>query len=265
MKFENYSIIEAKYYGKKFSDLLKKFPELNEFLISKDPPKFDLGDPRILSLLNQYLYKDILQLKVTVPEGYLIPALGIRHVYCDIIDDITESEEPLVEIGTGASAVLAMILAKKYKRKILATEINETSIKSAYKNVKDNNLSEFISILQSRGEILNNLLPEGNYSTLLCYPPIYDNDQTKLWKKRGWKGVESEMIGGTTNGMDFTLKLLDEALNSDEVKFRNITVMLMNEEQIRQILAKFQNRLKSKIFQINAGTRKRFVLWIQNY
>ena len=52
MKFEVHSTIEAKYYGKKFSDLLENFPELNEFLISTDPPKFDLGDPKIQSLLN---------------------------------------------------------------------------------------------------------------------------------------------------------------------------------------------------------------------
>ncbi|MCG3224998.1 MAG: RlmF-related methyltransferase [Candidatus Heimdallarchaeota archaeon] len=265
MTLKIFKTIDAKYYGKKFSELLERYPELHAFLISTDPPKFDLGDPKILSLLNHYLYKEILQLEVSVPEGFLIPALGIRHVYCEVIDEITDSEDPLIEIGTGASAVLAMILAKKYKRNVIATEINDISIKSANKNVRVNSLSKFISILQSRGEILTNLLPEGNYSTLLCYPPIYDNDQTKLWKKRGWKGVESEMFGGTSNGMDFTLKLLDEALNSDELKFRNITVMLMNEEQIRQILAKFQNKLKSKIFQINAGTRKRFVLWIQNY
>jgi 23S rRNA A1618 N6-methylase RlmF len=265
MKFDDRSIIEAKYYGKKFADLLENFPELNAFLISVNPPKFDLGDPKVLSLLNQYLYKDIFQLEVSVPEGFLIPALGIRHVYCDIVDSIKKSEDPLVEIGTGASAVLAMILAKKYKRKVLATEINETSINSACKNVEDNNLSDSISILQSRGEILKDLLPEGNYSTLLCYPPIYDNDQTKLLKKRGWKGVESEMFGGASDGMDFTFKLLDEALSSEKVRFQNITVMLMNEEQIKQILVKFHNILKSKIFQINAGTRRRYVLWIQNH
>jgi len=265
MTFKIFKTINAKHYGKKFSDLLENFPELNVFLISVNPPKFDLGDPKILSLLNQYLYKDLLQLDVSVPEGFLIPALGIRYAYCDIIDEITDSEEPLVEIGTGASAVLAMILAKKYDRKILTTEINEISINSANKNVETNNLSEFITILQSRGEIVENLLPTGNYSTLLCYPPIYDNDQTKLWKKKGWKGVKSEMFGGSTDGMDFTLKLLDEALNSEKVRIRNITVMLMNEEQIRQILVKFKEELNSKVFQINAGTRKRFVLWIQNF
>ena len=104
-----------------------------------------------------------------------------------------------------------MILAKKYKKKVIATEINKTSINSASKNIEANSLSEYITIIQSRGEIVENLLPEGNYSTLLCFPPIYDNDQTKLWKKRGWKGVESEMIGGPSDGMDFTFKLIDEA------------------------------------------------------
>ncbi|MHA1347458.1 MAG: hypothetical protein ACTSO3_13745, partial [Candidatus Heimdallarchaeaceae archaeon] len=72
-------------------------------------------------------------------------------------------------------------------------------------------------------------------------------------------------IGGASDGMDFTFKLLDEALNSEKVKIQNITVMLMNEEQVKQISTRYMNRLKTKIFQINAGTRKRFVLWIQNF
>ena len=258
-------IFEAKYFTLPFKTLLEKYPDLNMFLISENPPKFDLGDPKVLSLLNKYLFKEVLELDLDVPEGYLIPALGIRHVYCEIVNSLPQPQDPLIEIGTGASAALAMILAKKYNKKVIATEINETSINSASKNIEANSLSEYITILQSRGEIVENLLPEGNYSTLLCFPPIYDSDQTKLWKKRGWKGVESEMIGGPSDGMDFTFKLLDEALNSEKVKIQNITVMLMNEEQIRQISARFKNKLKSKIFQINAGTRKRFVLWIQNY
>ncbi|MHA1621746.1 MAG: RlmF-related methyltransferase [Candidatus Heimdallarchaeaceae archaeon] len=256
---------EAKYFTLPFSELVEKYPDLNSFLISENPPKFDLGNPKVLSLLNKCLFKEVLQIDLDVPEGYLIPALGIRHVYCEIVNYLTQSEDPLIEIGTGASAALAMILAKKYKKNILATEINEASINSANKNIENNNLSEFITILQSRGEIVEDLLPQGNYSTLLCFPPIYDSDQTKLWKKRGWKGVESEMIGGASDGMDFTFKLLDEALNSEKVKIQNITVMLMNEEQVKQISTRYMNRLKTKIFQINAGTRKRFVLWIQNF
>ncbi|MBY9002303.1 MAG: RlmF-related methyltransferase [Candidatus Heimdallarchaeota archaeon] len=256
---------KAKYFTLPFRVLVKKYPELNSFLISEKPPKFDLGNPEVLSLLNRCLFKEVLQLDIDVPEGHLIPALGIRHVYCEIVNSITQSQDPIVEIGTGASAGLAMILAKKYKRKVIATEINENSVNSANKNIEANNLSEVITVLHSRGEIVENLLPKGNYSTLLCYPPIYDNDQTKLWKIRGWKGVESEMFGGTIDGMDFTMKLLDEALNSKKVKIQNITVLLMNEEQIKQISTRFQIEEKSKIFQINAGTRKRFVLWIQNY
>ena len=258
-------IYEAKYFTLPFKTLLKKHPDLAVFLISENPPKFDLGDPKVLSLLNKYLFKEVLNLDLDVPEGHLIPALGIRHVYCEIINSLPQPQNPLIEIGTGASAALAMILAKKYRKNVLATEINETSINSARKNIEANGLSEFITIMQSRGEIVENLLPEGNYSTLLCFPPIYDSDQTKLWKKRGWKGVESEIVGGPSDGMDFTFKLLDEALNSEKVIIQNITVMLRNEKQIKQISERFKNKLKSKIFQINAGTRKRFVLWIQNY
>ena len=259
-------IFNAKYFTLPFKTLLKKNPDLSSFLISENPPKFDLGNPKVLSLLNKYLFKDVLQLDLNVPEDHLIPALGIRHVYCDIINSLTQSQDPLIEIGTGANAVLAMILAKKYNRKVIATEINEISVNYAKKNVEANSLSEFITILQSRGEIVEDLLPTGNYSTLLCYPPIYDNDQTKLWKKRGWKGVESEIIGGGKDGLDFTRHLIEEAIdNKNKVRIHNITTMLMNRKQTEKIISELPKQKTYQVFQINAGTRKRFVLWIQNY
>ena len=107
---------EAKYFTLPFSKLVEKYPDLNSFLISENPPKFDLGNPKVLSILNKYLFKEVLQIDLDVPEGHLIPALGIRHVYCEIVNSLPQPQDPLIEIGTGASAALAMILAKKYKK-----------------------------------------------------------------------------------------------------------------------------------------------------
>ena len=135
-------ILEAKYFSLPFSSLVEEYPILNAFLISVDPPKFDLGDPRVLSLLNKYLFKEVVDLDINVPEDFLIPSLGIRHAYSDFIANRIKSNKPIIEIGTGASAAIAMILAKKYDKQVLATEINSTSFEMANANIVTNNLED---------------------------------------------------------------------------------------------------------------------------
>ena len=255
--------VEAKHFTKPFVELLNNFPSLDKHLISQNPPKFDLGDSNVLSLLNGCLFQDMLELKIDVPEKYLIPALGIRYSYCDIVCQ-ESSNGTLIEIGTGASAAIAMILAKKYRKEVLATEINPISFQSAKENIKRNNLSNLITLIKSEGQVLNEIIPTGDYSFLLCYPPIYDFDQTKLWKKRGWKGTHTEIFGGGKDGLGFVRRLISEVINSENVRVENLTIMLMNKKQVEAILRTLPTDSKTKIIQIMAGTRNRYILIIRN-
>ena len=264
MKLEPAEIIEAKYFTLPFSKLLEKYSFLNSLLISVNPPKFDLGNPYVLSLLNKYLYKEVVGLKISIPQNYLIPSLGVRYAYCEYMNSLLKSNYPLIEIGTGSSAVISMILAKVYKKNVLATEIEKKSYQSARRNIEENHLINSIKLIQSKGEIIHNLIPKGRYSGLLCFPPIYRDDLTILSKKRGWKGTQFELIGGGKKGMDFSLKLLEEALESKDVKIDIISLMFLNRNQMNLTQKKLLKDRDSHFIQINAGTRKRYVVIVEN-
>jgi len=262
MELEPSHILEAKYYSLPFSSLVEKYPILNAFLISVDPPKFDLGNPKVLSMINKYLFKEVVDLDIRVPEDFLIPSLGIRHAYCDFIADRIKSNKPIIEIGTGSSAAIALILAKKYNKQVVATEINTSSIEMAISNIITNRLENKINIITSKGEIITNLISPGNYSALVSYPPFYDADLTKLEKKRGWKGKQSELFGGKKDGLAFAKQLLHESFQDTYIDIELVSLMMMNLEQIKELFAIIPSDMKTEIIQINAGTRRRFILLV---
>lgn len=236
---EPLKIIEAKHLGMKFEKLVAKYPKLEKYLISKNPPKFDLGDPETLSELNKCLFKELADLDIELPKGHLIPSYSLRMAYVEAINELLTSKianfsYPIIEIGTGASAAIAMLLAKKYKRKVLATEINEISYQLAQRNIVKNKLSSLITLIKSEGQIIKEIVPEGKYTALMCYPPIYPADLTKLEKQRGWKGVQSELIAGERE-LDFAIKLLNEAMNNNDVRINLITLQLMNKNQLEKL------------------------------
>jgi len=259
--------IEAKYLGMKFEKLVPKYPKLEKYLISKNPLKFDLGDPETLSELNKCLFKELANLDIELPKGHLIPSYSLRMTYVKAINELLTSEKinfsyPVIEIGTGASASIAMLFAKKYKRKVVATEINEVSFQLAQRNIVKNKLSSLITLIKSEGQIIKEIVPEGKYTALMCYPPIYPADLTKLEKQRGWKGVQSELIAGEGE-LDFAIKLLNEAINNNDVRIDLITVQLMSKKQLEKLFRLFVDKKVCEYIEINAGTRKRYIIIIK--
>lgn len=262
MEIEPRKFIEAKYFSLPFKELVEKYPDLNAFLISVDPPKFNLGDPFILSRINTILFKEVLDLEIKVPEDYLIPSVGVRHAFCDYVVSQLNSNEPILEIGTGASASMSLILAKKYDRSVIATEINPLALDFARINAEMNGLDERIKFKLSKGEIISELIPPGKYSALICNPPVYEEDLTRLAKIKGWRGVKDELMGGGKDGMDFTKQLIQESFETEGVDIDFIALLMFNETQINAILSQFPKDRRFHVAQINAGTRKRFILLI---
>lgn len=262
MEIEPQKVIDAKNFSLPFKELVDKYPDLNAFLISVDPPKFNLSDPFILSRINTILFKEILHLEIRVPEDYLIPSLGIRHAFCDYIVSQLKTDKTIVEIGTGASGSMSLILAKKYNCNIIATEINSLALNFARMNAETNNLSQKIKFKFSKGEVVSNIIPPGQYSTLICNPPVYEEDLTRLNKLKGWRGVKDELMGGGKDGLVFTKQLIRESFETEGVEIDFIALLIFNETQIKSILSDLPEEYRHDIVQINAGTRKRYILMI---
>ena len=63
--------------------------------------------------------------------------------------------------------------------------------------------------------------------------------------------------------MEFSKKLLKEALESQEIKLEIISLMLTNINQIKILLREINQKANYHYMQINAGTRRRYVLVIE--
>jgi 23S rRNA A1618 N6-methylase RlmF len=263
MDIEPKKIIEAKYFTLPFKDLVERYPDLNAFLTSVDPPKFNLGDPFVLSRINTILFREILDLEIRVPEDFLIPSVGVRHAFCDYVVSQLKSDKVILEVGTGASASMSLILAKKYGKNIIATEINPLAFDFAKMNAEMNNLDEQIKFEMSKGEIISELIPQGHYSALICNPPIYEEDLTRLDKLKGWRGIKDELMGGGKDGLLFTNQLIKESFETEGVEIDFIALLMFNLAQIKLLLSSLPKECKYEVVQINSGTRKRFIFLIE--
>ncbi|MCK4848334.1 MAG: tRNA (adenine(22)-N(1))-methyltransferase TrmK [Candidatus Heimdallarchaeota archaeon] len=190
---------------------LKICPELLNYLIS--PNRLDLGNTQALLLYNQLVLQELIGLKFSVPKGYLIPTICSRWEFIKFVLDKFKRSPTIsvLEIGTGASAILAMILCR-LELTVIATEINEGAYKSALANIKQNNLSEKVVLLKSEGEIITNLIHDlSSVSAIICNPPQYNEKyyQDHHDSPRGFSGEYSELVGGDF-GHEFIMKLLAE-------------------------------------------------------
>ena len=90
----------------------------------------------------------------------------------------------------------------------------------------------------------------------------HDNIEViRYWhKKRGWKGTYDELIGGGDEGFDFIRGLLSEILEISTVNIGTVSLLLTNKKQIEEVLSILPDKIVSSTVQINAGTRKRFIL-----
>ena len=254
--------INIKSWCVKIETAVEDYPLLAQYV---KKGKLDFGDHQSLSMYNKAVAYSLAKLEIEVPETHLIPAVCLRYAYVKVIyDKFLQSSDRLLEIGTGASAIISLFAAKSFNLSIIATEINESSIKSAERNISTNNLSQQIQVVHSKGGILNNVIEIGScFDALLAYPPTYadsNQDKGKLKKKRGFKGVDSEMIGGGLDGFDFTNKMLVEAC-SDRFNIKIISVMCLFKSHVApSIKILIANSRKTMIVELIAGTRKRYIV-----
>lgn len=191
-------------------EALNKCPELSTFLIS--PNRLDLGNTEALLLYNQLVLRELLGLKFSLPKGHLVPTICSRWEFIKfVLGTFKTPPTSILEIGTGASAVLAMMLGS-LGMKVIATEVNEGAYKSAMINISQNNFSKTIVLIKSEGEIVTQLIDDlSTIDAVICNPPQYDERfyHDHYDSPRGFQGEYSELVGGKV-GHEFIMRLLAE-------------------------------------------------------
>jgi len=168
----------------------------------------------------------------------------------------------LLEIGTGASAILAMMLAK-IGCLVEATEIDEIAYNSARNNIKSNNLDNLIKLYKSESQIIIGLFSTiENFDAIICNPPQYDKQYyEQISSLKGFRGQKSELLGGK-EGYEFTIDLVKEVKSfpvSSQIYFQ-ITV-----PKLESVISKRLEEMNCKYSKAKntLGTRKRFYFSIE--
>lgn len=238
-------------------------PELNRYRNKRG--RINFNDPYALNLYNRAVAKTIANLDIQVPHGNLIPTICLRQAYLVCLaESLLPRNARILEIGTGASAVIGMLAARLYSFEVIATEIDERSITSAQQNITRNQLDDQIQLLLSSGEIIKGLVEHyGPFDAVLTYPPTYPEHDAARFEEssdRGFQGTVSEMIGGGPEGFDFIKRYLLEAIEVSHL-INLISIMLIFQEHVGPACALLEDAaFEVRVIQLLAGRRTRYLI-----
>ncbi|MFX1516471.1 MAG: RlmF-related methyltransferase [Promethearchaeota archaeon] len=243
--------------GLPIKEALKRCPTLRNYTI-KGKNSIDLGNSEALLLYNRLVLQDFMSLDFSVPSGYLIPTVCSRWMFLSWIINENTQKRIILEIGTGASAILTMMLAK-IGCNVKATEYDEIALQSARRNIRMNNLEPLISLIKVEKDCILDKYYDSltKFDAIICNPPQYDQNffhQQNL--NKGFVGQEFELVGGKI-GHEFTIRLIEEVKN-----FHNppsVYFQLTNTKLLRKICDHLQDRGYSFLKdQRKVGTRQRY-------
>ncbi|MFW9914431.1 MAG: RlmF-related methyltransferase [Candidatus Thorarchaeota archaeon] len=223
--------------------------------------KIDLGNSKALSEYNKTVLELKFGLEVQLPPGHLIPAGCLRSAF---IQEVVSPKQSVLEIGTGSSAILAMIMATM-GCKVVATEANEDNIRFAKRNIKKNNLEGLVELREcAPDEIVTDVVKENEkFSRIITYPPQYSKDRRIRFHgvERGFGGDRLELIGGQ-KGYEFSVRMINEVAKNPVLDDNGtIGVMLLNIELAERVTAALRETgWNYEIVEVIAGTRKRYIV-----
>ena len=140
------------------SRAIELHPDLIPFLKTIDPPRINKESREALLLYNYYVAKDLFDLKIEFEKDVaIIPTPVMRYAF---LQHLISPKCSIIELGTGASAIIAMLAAKCFNAHVYATEMDPQYIEFANKNVLANKLENKIQIINSHGKFLDDVVPK---------------------------------------------------------------------------------------------------------
>lgn len=178
-------------------EAIKIFPELGKYLDEKG--RLNLSNRKARILYNKAIARAIFGIEVEYhPKGLITTPIS-RFIF---LKTFLRGGEKVLEIGTGHSALMAIMADKLFNCDVWATEVDDEFFEYAKRNVERNKSK--VKLIKSRGEIIDGLVPKGEkFDVIFSAPPYYEKPT---------KGVltEKEGVGGGKYGEAFSIKILKE-------------------------------------------------------
>jgi methylase of polypeptide subunit release factors len=242
--------------GLRLSIATRDHPDLLPYLRCLDPPSINNTNREALLKYNYYIAKDLYGLEIEFEQdNAIIPTPVMRYSF---LKHILKPHATIIELGTGASAIIAMLAAKHFDAKVYATEIDLQYIQIAKENIKRNHLEEQISIIDSKGKYLDGVIPSDmKVDYIISNPPYYEKIRSPKFL---WGGKETELVSGEF-GEAFVIRMLVEGW-----KYLNTPGMIsfIIPKTRPETLCAVENflthfKLENDVFGLKAGNRTRYV------
>ena len=180
-----------------FITLIKSYPSLEEYVIKNkyDDLSIDFSNAKAVLCLNKALLSHFYNIKnYDLPKENLCPPIPGRadylHYMADLLADINKGKIPLgkdikvLDIGTGANCIYALLGSSIYKWSFKASDISITSLETASNIILSNeNIKDSISLLEQKNKnfIFKDIIKENDYfSFTLCNPPFHKSKKDAL-------------------------------------------------------------------------------------
>ncbi|WP_297513053.1 RlmF-related methyltransferase [Thermococcus sp.] len=184
--------------GLPVKEAVKLFPELKDYLDERG--RLDFSNRKARILYNRVIAKALFGLDIDYhPRGLVTPPIS-RYLF---LKTFLKGGEKVLEIGTGHTAMMALMADKLFNCEVTATELDDEFFEYARRNI-ERNLAK-VRLIKSNGGIIRGVVPEDErFDVIFSAPPYYE---------RPTKGVltEGEGVGGGKYGEAFSVKLIEEA------------------------------------------------------
>lgn len=184
--------------GLPVKEAVKLFPELEKYLDKRG--RLDLSNRETRILYNRAIAKALFGLEIEYHPRGLVTTPVSRYLF---LKTFLRGGERVLEIGTGHTAMIALMAEKLFKCDVTATELDEEFFEYARKNIERNGAR--VRLLKSNGGIIRGVVPEGErFDVVFSAPPYYEKPTRGVLTER-------EGVGGGKYGEAFSVKLLEEA------------------------------------------------------
>ncbi len=234
--------------GLPLREAVKIFPELEKYIDKRG--RLDFSNRKARILYNKAIAKAVFGLDIEYHPKGLVTTPVSRYIF---LKTFLRGGERVLEIGTGHTALMALMAAKIFNCDVTATELDEEFFAYASENIERNQTR--IRLLKSDGGIIRGVVPEGEkFDVIFSAPPYYE---------RPTRGVLTEMegVGGGRYGEEFSVRLIKEAVDYLEPKGK-VALFLPDKGPLIEAITEEGEELGYSVRDIRfkAGTRWRHSL-----
>ncbi|ASJ01106.1 RlmF-related methyltransferase [Thermococcus gorgonarius] len=186
--------------GLPIREVIKLFPELEKYL--DDRGKLDFSNREARILYNRTVAKALFGLDIEYHPRGLVTTPVSRYLF---LKTFLRGGEKVLEIGTGHTALMALMAEKIFNCKVTATELDDEFFEYAKRNIEMNRAK--VRLIKSDGGIILGVVPEGKrFDVIFSAPPYYEVPTRGVLTER-------EGVGGGKYGEGFSVRLIEEALD----------------------------------------------------